>query len=180
VQLVAAWAGDGSLAAALQRAPEALARAWQLDWSAALARLTPASSLYVIGRGLGLAIAQEAALKFKETCGLHAEAVSAAELRHGPMALVRAGFPLLLFTQNDESRAGVLQLAAELAAQGADVLLAGASLAGATELPTEGAHPVIEPMLFAQTFYRMANGLSLARGHNPDAPPHLSKVTETL
>ena len=96
------------------------------------------------------------------------------------MALVRAGFPLLLFTQNDESRAGVLELAAELATQGADVLLAGAHLARTTELPTEGAHPVIEPLLFTQSFYRMANGLSLARGHNPDAPPHLSKVTETL
>jgi len=127
-----------------------------------------------------LGVAQEAALKLKETCGLHAEAVSAAELRHGPMALVRAGFPLLMFTQNDESRAGVTQLAAELAAQGADVLLAGAQVAGATELPTEGAHPVIEPLLFAQSFYRMANALSLARGHDPDAPPHLRKVTETL
>jgi glucosamine--fructose-6-phosphate aminotransferase (isomerizing) len=180
VQLVAEWAGDAPLDAALQQAPAQLARAWQLDWSAAVAHLAPASSLYVIGRGLGLAIAQEAALKFKETCGLHAEAVSAAELRHGPMALVRTGFPLLLFTQNDESRPGVVQLATELAARGADVLLAGARLARTTELATEGAHPVIEPMLFAQSFYRMANALSLARGHNPDAPPHLSKVTETL
>ncbi|HTL90694.1 MAG TPA: hypothetical protein VL176_00030, partial [Steroidobacteraceae bacterium] len=59
-------------------------------------------------------------------------------------------------------------------------LLAGASLAHTTELPTVGAHPVIEPLLFAQSFYRMANALSLARGHNPDAPPHLRKVTETL
>jgi glucosamine--fructose-6-phosphate aminotransferase (isomerizing) len=96
------------------------------------------------------------------------------------MALVRAGFPLLIFTQNDESRSGVTQLAAELAAQGADVLLAGADAARATILPTEGAHPVIEPLLFAQSFYRMANALSLARGHDPDRPPHLHKVTETL
>jgi len=180
VQLVAEWSGDGTLGEALAQAPQLLARAWQLDWSAAVRRLATASSLYVIGRGLGLGIAQEAALKFKETCGLHAEAVSAAELRHGPMALVRAGFPLLVFSQNDESRAGIVELAAELAGQGADVLLAGAPLAHTTELPTEGAHPVIEPLLFAQSFYRMANALSLARGHNPDAPPHLRKVTETL
>jgi len=180
VQLVAAWAGDAALAEALQQAPEQLADAWQCDWSVAVARLTSARNLYVIGRGLGLGVAQEAALKFKETCGLHAEALSAAELRHGPMALVRAGFPLLLFTQNDESRPGVTQLAAELAAQGAEVLLAGAHVARATELPTEGAHPVIEPLLFAQSFYRMANALSLARGLDPDAPPHLRKVTETL
>jgi len=180
VQLVAGWCADSALTAALERAPELLARAWQLDWSAAVARLTTASSLYVIGRGLGLGIAQEAALKFKETCALHAEAVSAAELRHGPMALVRAGFPLLVFSQNDESRAGVLALATDLARQGADLLLAGASLAHTTELPTEGAHPVIEPLLYVQSFYRMANALSLARGLNPDAPPHLRKVTETL
>jgi len=181
VQLVASWSGDGTLAAALAQAPELLARAWELDWSAAVTRLTAANDLYVIGRGLGLAIAQEAALKFKETCGLHAEAVSAAELRHGPMALVHAGFPLLMFTQNDESRAGVGQLAGELAAQRADVLLAGASVAHTTELPTpSGAHPVIEPLLFVQSFYRMTNALSVARGRNPDEPPHLNKVTETI
>jgi glutamine---fructose-6-phosphate transaminase (isomerizing) len=180
VHLVATWAGDRKLAAALQQAPQQLARAWQLDWSAALALLTPASNLYVIGRGLGLAIAQEAALKLKETCGLHAEALSAAELRHGPMALVRAHFPVLLFTQNDESRAGVAQLAAELAAHGADVLVAGTVVAGSTELPTQAAHPAIEPMLHAQSFYRMANALALARGGDPDRPPHLHKVTETL
>src|ERR1700704_4089634 len=180
VHLVADWARDAQLAAALQQAPELLERAWQLDWSAAVTRLTPANNLYVIGRGLGLGVAQEAALKLKETCGLHAEAVSAAELRHGPMALVRAGFPLLIFTQNDESRSGVTQLAAELATQGADVLLAGGDAARATILPTEAAHPVIEPLLFAQSFYRMANALSLARGGDPDRPPHLYKVTETL
>jgi glutamine---fructose-6-phosphate transaminase (isomerizing) len=180
VQLVAEWSGDRPLGAALEQAPQQLARAWQLDWSAALSALTKTNSLYVIGRGLGLGIAQEAALKLKETCALHAEAVSAAELRHGPMALVRAGFPLLVFSQNDESRAGVLALASELAAQGAEVLLAGAALAHTTPLPAEAAHPVIEPLLFVQSFYRLANALSLARGQDPDAPPHLRKVTETL
>jgi glucosamine--fructose-6-phosphate aminotransferase (isomerizing) len=180
VHLVASWARDAALSAALQQAPELLTQAWELDWSAGVEHLLAANNLYVVGRGLGLAIAQEAALKFKETCALHAEAVSAAELRHGPMALVGAGFPLLIFTQNDASRAGVTQLAGELAARGADVLLAGTSAAGATVLPTQEAHPVIEPLLFAQSFYRLANALSLARGGNPDRPPHLNKVTETV
>ena len=180
VQLVAAWSNDRALAAALESAPQLLTRAWQLDWNALVTRLTAANNLYVIGRGLGLGVAQEAALKLKETSGLHAEAVSAAELRHGPMALVRTGFPLLVFSQNDESRPGIVQLAAELSAQGADVLLAGTHLAHTTELPPEAAHPVIEPLLFAQSFYRAANALALARGHDPDAPPHLRKVTETL
>jgi len=180
VHLTAAWTQDAVLAAALAAAPGLLARAFELDWSAAVEHLTSANNLYVIGRGLGLGVAQEAALKFKETCGLHAEALSAAELRHGPMALVRARFPLLIFAQNDASRPGITQLAAELAAQGADVLLAGAEAAHATVLPSLAAHPVIEPLLFAQSFYRMANALSLARGRDPDRPPHLSKVTETV
>ena len=179
VQLVAAWSQDAALAAALAAAPQMLEHAFALDWGAAVSRLTPAHNLYVIGRGVGLGVAQEAALKFKEACGLHAEAVSAAELRHGPMALVRAGFPLLVLAQDDESRAGVAQLAGEMAAQGADVLMAGAPVAGATMLPTLAAHPVIEPLLLVQSFYRMANALSLARGRDPDRPPHLSKVTET-
>ena len=179
VQLVAAWANDAALSAALAAAPQLLERAFALDWSAAVTRLTGAHNLYVVGRGVGLGIAQEAALKFKETCGLHAEALSAAELRHGPMALVRAGFPVLVLAQDDESRAGVAQLAGEMAAQGADVLIAGASVPEATVLPTIAAHAVIEPLLLVQSFYSMANALSLARGRDPDRPPNLSKVTET-
>ena len=180
VHLVAAWTGDAGLAAALADAPAALARAFECDWSAALTRLVDADNLYVIGRGPGLGIAQEAALKLKETCGLHAEALSAAELRHGPMALVRAGFPLLIFTQDDESRAGVVELAGELVRCGAAVLIAGAAVPQATVLPGETAHPVIEPLLQAQSFYRLVNALSLERGRDPDRPPNLSKVTETL
>jgi glucosamine--fructose-6-phosphate aminotransferase (isomerizing) len=96
------------------------------------------------------------------------------------MALVRANFPLLIFTQDDESRAGVVQLAGELVRSGAAVLIAGAEVAQATVLPSETAHPVIEPLLQAQSFYRLVNALSLERGRDPDRPPNLSKVTETL
>ena len=180
VQLVAHWARDVPLDAALSAAPELLARAWELDWSAAVAQLRGARDLYVIGRGLGLGVAQEAALKMKETCALHAEAVSAAELRHGPLALVGAHFPLLLFAQHDESLAGVVALADELAVRGANVLIAGAEIARATVLPTHAAHRVIEPMLFVHSCYRMMNALALARGIDPDRPPHLAKVTETV
>ncbi len=179
VQLIAAWAADPALAAALMGAPQLLARAWELDWGAGVAQLAPEQSLLVIGRGLGLATAQEAALKLKETCALHAEAVSAAEVRHGPLALVHSGFPLLVFAQSDASRAGVTQLAAELAGLGARVLFAGGNAPGTQVLPALQAHPVIEPLLLSQSFYRLANALALARGHDPDHPPLLSKVTET-
>ena len=180
IHLVSCWAQDRELSEALRKAPRHLEKAWTLDWSAAVERLRSATDLFVIGRGMGLGVAQEAALKLKETCGLHAEAVSAAELRHGPMALIRAGFPVLVFAQNDEARAGVEVLAAELVARNADVMIAGSRCHGALPLPWEPAHPVIEPMLIAQTFYRMANALSLVRGLDPDRPPNLSKVTETV
>jgi glucosamine--fructose-6-phosphate aminotransferase (isomerizing) len=180
VQLVAHWAQDFGLSAELARLPAQLARAWQCDWSTGVDALAGAHNLYVVARGFGLGIAQEAALKLKETCGLHAEAFSSAEVKHGPMALVREGFPVLMFTQDDETRAGIEALAAEFAARGAKVLLAGARARGAITLPTITAHPVLEPVLAIQSFYAMANQLSLARGLDPDRPPHLLKVTETV
>ena len=180
MQLVGSWKADSALLQSLAAAPALMEQAWQLDWSAAVARLRFASDLYVIGRGLGLGVVQEAALKFKETCGLHAEAVSSAEVRHGPMAIVRAGFPVLIFAQNDETRDGVESLATELAGRRADVMVAGAQAPRSVTLPTISADPVLEPMLIVQSFYRMVNALALARGRNPDQPPYLHKVTETV
>lgn len=180
VHLTAGWTDDRTLIEALIGAPDQLERAWNLDWSAALPVLERANNLFVVGRGYGLGIAQEGALKFKETCGLHAEAFSAAEVKHGPMALVGRGFPVLMLSQSDESRAGIEKLAADFVARGADVLLAGAKVTGAIELPTVAAHPVIEPLLMVQSFYRMVATLAPARGFDPDQPPHLNKVTETL
>jgi len=179
-QLVASWTQQLDLSEALAKLPAQLARAWTCDWSAGVTALRDAVNLFVVARGFGLAVAQEAALKLKETCALHAEAFSSAEIKHGPMALVRAGFPVLMFAQDDETRAGVEQLAAEFAARGAKVLLAGGRAAGAVSLPSVVAHPVIEPILAIQSFYAMANGLSVARGLDPDRPPHLAKVTETV
>jgi len=179
-QLVASWTQQLDLSQALGKLPAQLERAWHCDWSAAVESLCDASNLYVVARGFGLAVAQEAALKLKETCALHAEAFSSAEVRHGPMALVREDFPVLMFAQDDETRSGIEQLAAEFAARGARVLLAGARARGAVSLPGIVAHPVIEPMLTIQSFYAMASNLSLARGLDPDSPPHLHKVTETV
>jgi glucosamine--fructose-6-phosphate aminotransferase (isomerizing) len=179
-QLVGSWTQDAELLDALDAAPDGLARAWGLDWSAAIEPLRLATSLFVVARGLGLGIAQEAALKFKETCGLHAEAFSSAELRHGPVAMVGRGFPVLAFAQHDEALADVEAVAAELASVGAQVLLAGTAVPGTLELPALDAHPAIEPMLLIQAFYRFTIALAMARGRDPDRPPNLRKVTETV
>jgi len=178
--LVAEWTGDRELAGEVHDLPALMHRAWACDWSAAATRLKSARDLYTIGRGLGFGAAQEAALKFKETSGMHAEAFSSAEVQHGPMALVKKGFPILMLAQHDETRSGLLDLAARLVAAGSALLVAGFEVPGATVLPTIEAHSAIEPILMAQSFYRMVNALSLARGFNPDCPPNLFKITETI
>lgn len=180
LQLVAAWRGDRELDSALAALPDGLERAWRLDWQAAIEPLRRARSLFVLGRGLGLGVALEAALKLKETCRLHAEGLSAAELRHGPMALVQAGFPVLLFAQDDETHDSSAALAAELAAAGAIVVAAGCEAPGILALPTVAADPVAQPILLVQAFYRLAEALARARGLDPDRPAHLRKVTETV
>jgi len=181
VELVAHWSGDAALLGSLARLPDLLDEAWAQDWSAALPLLKDANSLYVLGRGVGYGVAEEAALKLKETCGLHAEAFSAAEVRHGPMALVGPNFPVLAFAQGDETRAGVEAAVEAAAAQGAPVIKAGgAPQAGVLLLPTTDACPILEPIAYALSFYRLVGALALARGRDPDRPPHLTKVTETI
>jgi glucosamine--fructose-6-phosphate aminotransferase (isomerizing) len=177
--LVAEWTAGSALQEALASSPAALRGAWDMDWSAAVDALD-VRDMYVIGRGSTLGIAQETALKFKETCGIHAEAVSAAEVRHGPIAIVTEGFPVLVLVPNDATRESVVSVAAEMAARGARVLAAGAEIEGAVNLSTvPDLHPAIAPAACMMSVYRMIARLSTARGLDPDAPPHLRKVTET-
>ncbi|WP_395391395.1 SIS domain-containing protein [Novosphingobium sp. BL-8A] len=180
LDLIAAWSGDAELAAALDGLPALLAEAWQLDWSAALEPLREARNLFVVARGPAFGVAQEMALKIKETCGFHAEAFSAAEVRHGPMAIVENGFPVILLGQDDESNESVAALAPMFAERGATVIGAGIGDVPGITLPTLSAHPMLQPVLAVQSFYRLANTLSVARGRDPDSPPHLAKVTRTL
>jgi len=180
VQLAAAWTQDPALAAAVAAAPDALAAACALDWTPALAPLAGATSMYVVGRGVGLGAAAELALKLKETCRLHAEAFSTAEVVHGPIALVGAGFPILALGQDDETAAGTRTAVAHLHALGADVRSA-LTVAGTTALPTvAGVAPIIAPLCQVQSFYLAVPALAAARGLDPDAPPNLRKITETV
>ncbi len=186
LHLCARWRGDAALDAALHALPDALRAGWEADWSSLSEGLVEAHNLFVVGRGFGLGIALEAALKFKETCGLHAEAFSAAEVKHGPMALVGPRFPVLCFAQDDDTLAGTLAIAREFRSRGAQVFVAApgigaADLGGAVGLPVLAGLPALcTPLLIVQSFYRAASELALRRGFNPDVPPHLNKVTETV
>ncbi|MEO3711605.1 SIS domain-containing protein [Roseateles sp. 2.12] len=179
-RVVAAWQGDEDLAAALQQLPDDLVKAAGLRWDAAVEALRGADKLFVIGRGTSLPIALEAALKFKETCGIQAEAFSGAEVKHGPMALVEEGYPLLVFAPRGPAQAGLVALAEEMRGRGARVLLAAPAGTPGAELPLAcTGNEDLDPIAAIQSFYPMVEALARARGLNPDQPRHLAKVTKT-
>lgn len=179
-RVVGAWNEDAELCHALSSLPESLSRAANCDWSAAVNVLKDADRLFVIGRGTSLPIAMEAALKFKETCAIQAEAFSGAEVKHGPMALIEEGYPLLVFAPRGPAQAGLLALADEMRGRGARVLLAAPAGTSACELPIiETASADLDPISIVQSFYPMVEALSRARGFDPDRPRHLAKVTRT-
>ncbi len=174
------WGEHATLRQALDGLPQALEAACAQDWSRAIEGLSRAERLLVIGRGPGLAIAQEAALKFKETCGIQAEAFSSAEVRHGPMALVDAGYPMLVFAPRGPAQPGLRALAADMRARGAQVLLAAPPDVAERDLTlTPAPHPDLDPICAIQSFYLLVEAVSRARGMHPDHPRHLAKVTST-
>lgn len=180
LQLVAHWSGDPALDEAVAELPGALDAASRLDWWPALASLTDATSLYAIGRGTGMGAALEIALKLKETCRLHAEAFSAAEVLHGPLALVGRGFPVLAVGQEDDSAATTRSAVARLVELGASVR-STLDVPGTQPLPVLASAPAaIAPLCQVQSFYMAVHRLAVARALDPDAPAHLRKVTETV
>lgn len=181
-RLVAVWTKDEALLTSLQALPERLEAALRVDWRGTTDILREAASLYVLGRGPTLAIAGEAALKLKETAYLHAEAFSAAEVRHGPKAVIDQAFPVLALALADAGGSDTLAFAAELVAAGGTVLTAspaGSAPGAHIQLPAP-LHPLLDPIVAIAAFYPMAAALASARGHDPDRPRGLKKVTATV
>jgi glucosamine--fructose-6-phosphate aminotransferase (isomerizing) len=180
--LVAAWREDGALADAIAGLPDILRGQNAPPPADVLDRLASARSAFVLGRGATLAIAAEAALKLKETCAIHAEAYSAAEVLHGPAELVNPGFPVIAFLPSDAAREGMLATLAQLADAGAAVITIEADgeddahrLAAAKVEAT-----LLEPVVMIHRFYRLAEALALRLERDPDRPRNLCKVTETV
>lgn len=174
--LTAHWSADAEAISAFERTPDVLAEALEMDWSSAEAFLAGDGPIYVIGRGPGLAVAAEAALKLKETNGLHAEAVSAAEVRHGPFALVGSRLRVIIFAQRDAAFDGLQKLATDLEGLGCPVLFISAAVGTILKVDAE---PALELLAMLQRFYLVVNASAIARGRSPDHPPMLTKVTET-
>lgn len=178
--LVAAWKEDRALLDGLKHLSADLKQAQGCDWSPAIEILQKAKRIMVVGRGFGLPLALEASLKFKETCSIQAEAFSAAEIKHGPQALIEAGYPLLVFANRGPALHSMLDLAEDMKSRGANVILAAPSFVKERTLTIHSAHcEDLDILSAAQSFYLMIEELSRSLGLNPDEPKHLSKVTKT-
>ena len=173
--IVAAWREDAALMAAVRALPEVLARAALARWPEFTDMAVAADRLYVLGRGPALPVAAEIALKLKETCAIHAEAYSLAEVMHGPLELLGDGFPVLVLSPEDRSRASAIEAIARLRATGARVL--AVEPGGLASVRT--GHALLDPIAMVQTAYLCIESAARQRGRDPDRPRHLQKITET-
>ncbi len=178
LHLLAQWQKDDALMAGLMNLPGALACSLAAPWQAAIDAWVDADQLYVIARGTAWPLAMEAALKFKEVCGIHAEAFSSAEVMHGPMALIRPGFAVLVIAPQGPEQASALRSAQALRERGASVLVAASGHAADLPIADTGIS-LLDGVSAMQSFYVMVEALARAKGLHPDQPAHLSKVTKT-
>ncbi len=185
--LAAHMAGSASHLDALARLPEAMQRTLGMrDHIFALAeRYRYMEKCVVIGRGYNYATAYEWALKLKELTYVLAEPYSSADFRHGPLALVEDGFPVLVIApQSDAVYGEVVDLLKRLGERGAERLV----VSDGAEALAEARSPVPLPMSVAEWLspftaivpsQLFALALTLAKGYDPDHPRGLRKVTET-
>ncbi len=179
--LLAEWRGDDALRAAIHKLPEVLDAATQHDWPEVRAAIDAERSLFTLGRGPVWAISNEAALKFKETCQIHAESYSSAEVLHGPVSIVDEGFPVLAFAAHDAAETLLVDVADQIAAKGANVFVTSDRAKHATPIGhCRTDHPLTDPISLITSFYAMVEKVATSRGINPDTPRHLKKVTETV
>jgi len=180
VWLLAELAQDDDLLDAIKALPEVLHCALAQDWSPVQTAFEGRNSAFCLGRGPAYAISNECALKLKETCLIHAESYSSAEVLHGPVSIVEDGFPVLALTAADAAEPGLAQVADDLAGKGARVFATTDQVRLATPLAwPRSAHPLTDPLVLVTSFYAMVEALAVSRGIDVDAPRHLDKVTRT-
>ncbi len=179
--LLAEWRGDRDLVDAIHDLPRALDEARLIDWPEMRQAIRGETSLFTLGRGPTWAMANEAALKFKEVCQIHAESYSSAEVLHGPVSIVDGGFPVLGFAAADAAEDALIQVADGIAGKGARVFVTSDRSKIATSIEHRRTkHPLTDPLSLMVSFYAMVERLAADRGIDPDRPRHLKKVTETV
>jgi len=145
-------------------------------------KLMNKQSILCLGRGLGVPIAMEGALKIKEIAYIHAEAYPAGESKHGPIALIEEGFPVIFILLNDELKEKIMSNIEEMRSRGAYVITLAP---GDIELPKRLVNyeiklPATTPEVGAITYILplqlLAYYISVNKGYDPDKPRNLAKT----
>lgn len=146
--------------------------------AAAAEALAGAAQLIVVARGYLYAAALETALKIKETCSLFADGYSAADLRHGPIAAVTAGLPVVALCAPGPALQDMLSLVDKLRGRQAKVLVVGTG--EAVDIPMPADMPdSLAPIVAVVRGQQLAHELAVRLGYDPDSPEGLTKVTPT-
>ena len=140
------------------------------------------TSLMMLGRGYHYATAQEGGLKVAEVSYMAREVQPAGEMKHGPLALVTDGYPVVMVATRDSSRPAILHNISELQARGAFVI--GITTDGDTEMAKivnqaiyiPDAPPELATILAATVLQLLAYHLGVLKGHNVDKPRNLAKA----
>lgn len=168
--------GDADLLALPAQVEGVLADTGWADQLAA--ELDGSDRLLAVGRGLFLVTALEAALKVRETTGILAEGISPADLRHGPIAAVTQGFPVVWFGSQRPGGPEADALRRALVERGARIYRIGPQPGSECSLPAEVPEALL-PLLGSVRAQQLAAALAQRRHLDPDAPFGLSKVTLT-
>ncbi len=186
--LAAAWSGDAARLAAVRHLPEAIAAtlAGAREVVAQRAeRYRYMEQVVVIGRGFNYATSFELALKLKELTYVMANAYSSADFRHGPIATVDEGLPIIMIMPTSATFDDMLALAHILRERDAELLIISddsrAHTLATTVLPLAVTVPEwLSPLVTILPGQLLALHLALARRLNPDVPRGLQKVTRTV
>lgn len=152
------------------------------DVAAAVEHYRGTERMVTTGRGYSSASAAEAALKLAETSYLAARAYSGADLLHGPVAAIDADTGVLAVTSKGRGGEAMRDVVAAVRERGAEVLAAGSAagdVPATRKITVPETAEEVAPILEILPLQRLALGLALARGGDPDQPRGLSKVTRT-
>lgn len=144
-------------------------------------------SLLFLGRGVSMATAEEGALKLKEISYNHAEAYSAGESKHGPIALVQDGYPVIFVAPNDGTRSRLIGNIMEMKARGASIIsviekddLELLNLSDHTFIIPQSVEPEFSTMAYVVPLQLFSYYMALRKGYDPDKPRNLAKSVTVL
>ena len=135
---------------------------------------------YLIGRGIGYSIVMEGALKLKEVTYIHSEAMPAGELKHGTLALIEKGTPVIAVVPPGNARVRMLGNIEEIKARGATVIVVAERGDEVKKHVSEFIPMPQNEELFTSLFYilplqLLSYRIAVERGQDPDKPRHLAK-----